>query len=387
MGAAALLSRRMILTGLWFFIILLICQNDATPIGPFLYEHVFFFRYFRNVYLFLWLAIAPLFVFFISDLFLGLLKRFNADNSESEPFKRFLIYSFHGSLLLYLIFTGHAAFSSYLSLLLSLLFFELLLKKIITPNSTAAFLLLFSIITLQPLQGYSKSPLMQKIEANNVSSVIPDKSGLAFSFRQDYSFRNYSYLLNIWMSKLYEANDPVLLDRYIKHKIILFDTVVKSSEDKITINKVVSDLAKPAPYAFVPQEYEGPLTNGNPKPETVAIDENDTRVSVLEYTYNKLKLRTDLKRPKFLVYNESYHPGWKAFINGERTELVRANVAFKGIWVPEGINTVEFRFGESYRYWLGWGLIGIIYSSFFLMIYLSFKDHLNNGKDTDETDS
>ena len=47
-------------------------------------------------------------------------------------------------------------------------------------------------------------------------------------------------------------------------------------------------------------------------------------------------LKTHLSRSQFLVINDNYNSDWHAFINGHQVRLLRANVSFKGLWVPSG---------------------------------------------------
>ena len=61
---------------------------------------------------------------------------------------------------------------------------------------------------------------------------------------------------------------------------------------------------------------------------------------------------------KFVVFNDSYYPGWMVFVNGREHPLYRANVAFKGVWIDAGPQDIEFRFGANMTYVWHWGLLG-----------------------------
>jgi uncharacterized membrane protein YfhO len=52
----------------------------------------------------------------------------------------------------------------------------------------------------------------------------------------------------------------------------------------------------------------------------------------------------DARRPGFLVLVDGYDPGWEASVNGRRTAVLRANVAFRAVPVPEGRSDVVFRY-------------------------------------------
>ena len=43
-----------------------------------------------------------------------------------------------------------------------------------------------------------------------------------------------------------------------------------------------------------------------------------------------------------LIFTDNYYPGWKAVIDGQTTRILKANISFKAVEVPEGRHTVEF---------------------------------------------
>lgn len=54
-----------------------------------------------------------------------------------------------------------------------------------------------------------------------------------------------------------------------------------------------------------------------------------------------------------LMASESWYPNWQVMVDGERAELVRANYAFLGVWVPGGEHCVEFRYIRPWSVWVG----------------------------------
>ncbi len=64
-----------------------------------------------------------------------------------------------------------------------------------------------------------------------------------------------------------------------------------------------------------------------------------------------IKLRTNALRPALLVVAESWYPGWRATIDGQPVEVLRANYLSQGVVVPTGAHTVEMEYSpDSFRY-------------------------------------
>lgn len=68
------------------------------------------------------------------------------------------------------------------------------------------------------------------------------------------------------------------------------------------------------------------------------------RVSITHRDLNRIELSASAGRNRFLVLGEIYFPGWKALIDGREIEIYRTNYLFRGIVVPAGAHTIEFRY-------------------------------------------
>ena len=81
---------------------------------------------------------------------------------------------------------------------------------------------------------------------------------------------------------------------------------------------------------------------------------DSTSVEVVEYGSRTIKLRSFASGPALLVLSEIYYPaGWKAFVNGQETEILRTNSILRSVVVPEGTSEVTFNF-EPESYTVGW---------------------------------
>jgi cytochrome oxidase Cu insertion factor (SCO1/SenC/PrrC family) len=70
-------------------------------------------------------------------------------------------------------------------------------------------------------------------------------------------------------------------------------------------------------------------------------DSND-KIDIIEYKNNEVLLKISPKNDSFLVFSDSYYPGWNAYINGTETRIYRVNGIVKGIFVPAGNSVIKF---------------------------------------------
>lgn len=63
---------------------------------------------------------------------------------------------------------------------------------------------------------------------------------------------------------------------------------------------------------------------------------------IIEYKNNSSTLKTSNDRLSFLVFSDSYFPGWRVKINDKIEKIYRANGILKGIFIPPGENTITF---------------------------------------------
>lgn len=125
--------------------------------------------------------------------------------------------------------------------------------------------------------------------------------------------------------------------------------------------------------ALVRNTFADQLGNFNPTP-----DPNGSIV-LTDYKPDQLKYSFKSSNQELVVFSEVYYPdgtSWKAFIDGQPVEHLRANYILRALVVPAGEHTIEFRFEPVY-YSTG-GIIALISSLVALValgvfIYLQWK--------------
>lgn len=92
----------------------------------------------------------------------------------------------------------------------------------------------------------------------------------------------------------------------------------------------------------VPEQQQQPWE----KPET---DLRSGSVSVTRFRANSIEARVenDTASDTWLYYADSWHPGWKAAVDGKGVPVFRANLGFKAIRVPSGPHDIRFDFRDT----------------------------------------
>jgi hypothetical protein len=70
-------------------------------------------------------------------------------------------------------------------------------------------------------------------------------------------------------------------------------------------------------------------------------------VKIISYEPNRIELSSQATNDSLLVLSENYYPGWYAYVDGQKTDLLQVNYAQRGVIVPAGGHQVRF----VYRPW------------------------------------
>lgn len=73
-------------------------------------------------------------------------------------------------------------------------------------------------------------------------------------------------------------------------------------------------------------------------------------VIVTAYTSNRVEASTETQGTTMMVIANTYYPGWRAFVDGQPTSLLRVNWAMNGVLIPSGKHVVALLYEPaSYR--------------------------------------
>jgi hypothetical protein len=71
------------------------------------------------------------------------------------------------------------------------------------------------------------------------------------------------------------------------------------------------------------------------------------KVKVSKYSAQHIVLETDPSSKGLLVTSELYYPGWQAYIDGKKATTYKTDLMLRGVMLPGGQHSVEFRFSPG----------------------------------------
>ena len=186
------------------------------------------------------------------------------------------------------------------------------------------------------------SPDFELVHSNNTIPKDPEKRK---EFEQSATI------------KIYE-NKKALPHAYLVSQC----TVIKSEK---TYKKVLqSKTFNPEKILLLDEE---PKDYSCEEKEVPAIQEP---VRIDSYKSNEVELTINARERKLLFLSDSYYPGWKAYINGKKTPIYRANYLFRAIVVESGESQVRFEYDPlSFKLGLAITVLTILMCGVYLYKY------------------
>jgi len=358
LGMVMPVNKKLVLFFIWSGMLFFI-HSPYVSLYHFLYQHVFYFKYFRNLHFFLWLILLPVFILFSVEQFRLFLSYRLKTQKEKKGMIAFIFLIHSGSALM-LYMQGNTLLSTYGVLLLSLVFFVQRFKFLtLTSGKEGSGLMIFFlliIVSIQPLEVYQylyKNSGRPKLEPYRY-----DETYLDFSFTRGERENTGIYAAMKGYHLLSQNIGHDSLWQYRRVKFFVYDHVQPVDGEDWNFKKIKRAFEENRNLAFVSRAGLG---NGisedmgkGPTSQAQMIMKNSDQFQVLKYDSNSIKIKTHFNTRKFLVYNDNFHKGWQAFINGKKTDIFLANGAFKGLWIPLGENIIYFRYGAAWQYFLNY---------------------------------
>jgi len=93
-----------------------------------------------------------------------------------------------------------------------------------------------------------------------------------------------------------------------------------------------------------------------------------TAAEIVGYDSQTVRIRTTTDKNSMLVLTDSFFPGWKVYVDGQRRTMLQAQFMFRGVILRKGSHVVEFRY-EPFSVAAG---TSISISALFITIALAF---------------
>lgn len=111
----------------------------------------------------------------------------------------------------------------------------------------------------------------------------------------------------------------------------------------------------PRNIAVMDSRFEKDLGGFQP----AATADTAANIQLTQYGLNELKYASSNSQDGFGVFSDIYYPaGWKAFIDGKETPILRVDYALRGLKIPAGRHEIDFKFHPD-TYFLGQEISGI----------------------------
>ncbi len=148
-------------------------------------------------------------------------------------------------------------------------------------------------------------------------------------------------VLNMLNTKyiIYAANEYEMNWSALGHAWFVddYELVNNADEELAQLNKF-----NPKKTAIIDKRFKSVIEK-LPEPEFFSLDTG--YIELTDYKPNHLTYKSATKRERLAVFSEIYYDkGWNAYIDGFKTEHIRANYILRAMIIPEGIHTIEFKF-------------------------------------------
>lgn len=101
----------------------------------------------------------------------------------------------------------------------------------------------------------------------------------------------------------------------------------------------------PVSTVIVDKRFENQLNNKK------FVKDQAGEIKLIEFKPNYLKYNTAANSDQLAVFSEIYYSkGWNMYLDGKKSDYFRANYTLRGMVVPSGSHTVEFKFEPSSYY-------------------------------------
>lgn len=358
---------------LWGLFSYLLGLYEAFPLYPFLYKHVFFFKWFRNFQFFLWVHLLPVVILLAMIQFKYFLEM--ASGRTKEKGLAFITAT-HVFFLVVIFMLDRTSWTAYGVLVLSYLAFVLVFSKKISYG----FLLFFAAVIIHPLQVYAYMNKNAPIKKDTYSYEKGDALDVRLVDAGYQAPVNYIFPIVIkraydpyyfglrWAFDLKRNLNPLIFRHLPNSFFIVYDCAASILSVENNYEAIGRSLGYYENKIYLETQANLPQTDKcSAKPQIVSKD--NPYLKVLDYQANKVSIESIYTEPKFILQLNHYDENWKAFVDGIPTTVFKAQGAFRGVYVPQGKHRVDFYYGSTIDYLFKYGMLAFFLNFFLGLVY------------------
>jgi hypothetical protein len=110
-----------------------------------------------------------------------------------------------------------------------------------------------------------------------------------------------------------------------------------STNDQATLDQLRSSAFAPEKTVLVAEAVPSPTSAASSEPGA-------EKVEFASYAPKDIVLKTESSSGTVLLLNDRFDPNWKVLVDGKAEKLLRCNYLMRGVSLPKGNHTVQFRF-------------------------------------------
>jgi hypothetical protein len=118
-------------------------------------------------------------------------------------------------------------------------------------------------------------------------------------------------------------------------RVGLYRTWQAGVADEEALRHLASPNFQPRQTVLVSEPLPAPPAPGGPEPDPVLIE---------QYEPKRIRLQTRADTATVLLVNDRHHPDWHVWVDGRPGSLLRCNYIMRGVHLPPGPHTVEWRY-------------------------------------------
>jgi hypothetical protein len=133
-------------------------------------------------------------------------------------------------------------------------------------------------------------------------------------------------------------NQHALPQAYIVHNVI------PASGPDNALSLITTGTFSPATVAVVETPFipTGIATTTDGVVLAPSLEDRQDNLNLQRPNANSVEINVSTTAPGLVVLNDTYYPGWEAFVDGKPTSILRCNYLFRGVFITEGTHKIKF---------------------------------------------